>query len=469
MSKCARFFVIICLALLTAGAETSATATPGAEASTAEQAQTTLKKTQLSISANRKRLRQRLERLKRDLAVEKAARQLDETQLQNLLLKRDNRQKPLGDGSGDYEQITNLTRQYAKNFLALKEKSPHVAETPAEIQAMKQFGTREDPVGLEDIKRAVVISLRDMDASHEIKRYRGPVLNRQGQTVAAEIIRLGHMGALYKLEGKFGYLTPSPASGQLVTAASPGYRIGRNLKAYFENSASGLFMDITKGVAVTQLARRIPLREQLQSGGLLVWPILLVGLVALGLSLERIWFWVRVRHNTDGLMVQVVRSITAGDFQGALAATQPHQLRPAARVLAAGLENRDNPKEVIESALSEAIVRETPRLERFLVALKVLAAVAPLLGLLGTVTGMINTFQVITTHGTGDPRLMAGGISEAMVTTQMGLAVAIPIMMVAAFLGRRANRLIQDMEEKALSLLGALLKARHLRDPNSDC
>ena len=115
---------------------------------------------------------------------------------------------------------------------------------------------------------------------------------------------------------------------------------------------------------------------------------------------------------------------------------------------------------MIESALSEAMLREAPRLERFLGALKVCAAVAPLLGLLGTVTGMINTFQVITTHGTGDPRLMAGGISEAMVTTQVGLAVAIPVMIVAAFLGRRVRNLSQDMEEKGLALMGTLLRLR---------
>ena len=126
----------------------------------------------------------------------------------------------------------------------------------------------------------------------------------------------------------------------------------------------------------------------------------------------------------------------------------------------AGLQHRNDPSEAIQSALSEAILRETPRLERFLVALKVCAAVAPLLGLLGTVTGMINTFQVITMHGTGDPRLMAGGISEAMVTTQVGLAVAIPAMIIASYLGRRARNLSQDMEEKGLALMGSLLRLR---------
>ncbi len=126
----------------------------------------------------------------------------------------------------------------------------------------------------------------------------------------------------------------------------------------------------------------------------------------------------------------------------------------------AGLLHADQPRSVLENCISEAILRQTPRLERFLNALKVLAAVSTLLGLLGTVTGMINTFQVITIHGTGDPRLMAGGISEAMVTTQVGLAVAIPVMMMAAFLSGRARRISLDMEEKGLSLIAALLQRK---------
>jgi biopolymer transport protein ExbB len=201
--------------------------------------------------------------------------------------------------------------------------------------------------------------------------------------------------------------------------------------------------------------------DQLRSGGALVIPILLVGLVALALTVERLLFLARVRHNTDELMTRVTELVDRGDCEAALRATAPHRNRPTGRVLIAGLQHRGESREVIESSLSEAILRETPRLERFLSALKVAAAVAPLLGLLGTVTGMINTFQVITTHGTGDPRLMAGGISEAMVTTQVGLAVAIPVMMVAAFLGTRAHKLSQDMEEKGLALMGALLKLKN--------
>jgi biopolymer transport protein ExbB len=115
--------------------------------------------------------------------------------------------------------------------------------------------------------------------------------------------------------------------------------------------------------------------------------------------------------------------------------------------------------------LQEAILKELPRLERFLPALNVIAAVAPLLGLLGTVTGMIGTFHVITLYGTGDPRLMAGGISEALVTTMVGLAVAIPVMLIHAFLRRRIEHIVGDMEEKALAMSNIICRESNLKAP----
>jgi biopolymer transport protein ExbB len=126
--------------------------------------------------------------------------------------------------------------------------------------------------------------------------------------------------------------------------------------------------------------------------------------------------------------------------------------RPVYNVLRAGLGAVTEAHETIESVLQEAILKELPRLERFLPALNVMAAVAPLLGLLGTVTGMIATFHVITLYGTGDPRLMAGGISEALVTTMLGLSVAIPVMLVHTFLRRRVEHVVGDMEEKAVAM-----------------
>jgi biopolymer transport protein ExbB len=132
--------------------------------------------------------------------------------------------------------------------------------------------------------------------------------------------------------------------------------------------------------------------------------------------------------------------------------------------LSARLEDR----ETLESVMQEAILRELPHVERGLASLSVFAAVAPLLGLLGTVTGMIETFRVITLYGTGDPRLMSSGISEALVTTELGLAVAIPIMLFYTFLSRRANTIIGEMEEKAVHLSNIIQKEKIRSGQNLD-
>ena len=135
-------------------------------------------------------------------------------------------------------------------------------------------------------------------------------------------------------------------------------------------------------------------------------------------------------------------------------------------VLRAGLEARDEDRDTLESVLQEAILHELPRIERGMAVLAVLGAVAPLLGLLGTVTGMIDTFRVITLFGTGDPKLMSGGISEALITTELGLAVAIPIMLLHTFLSRRADHIVGDMEEKAVQLTNIIQKpCRRARGP----
>jgi biopolymer transport protein ExbB len=133
---------------------------------------------------------------------------------------------------------------------------------------------------------------------------------------------------------------------------------------------------------------------------------------------------------------------------------------PVARVVRAGLDVRGESREIQESVLQEAILHEMPLLQRGLAMLAVFGAVAPLLGLLGTVTGMIETFRVITLHGTGDPKLMSGGISEALVTTEIGLAIAIPVMLAHTWLKRRTDHVVGDMEEQAMHLVNTIDRQR---------
>ncbi len=410
------------------------------------------------IKNERARLAEEIRTLEAGLTGARQEVALGNAKLKALSGERDALTKEISDRISRKEELDAIIRDTARNLLGRAEKSPASAEHPEHLATLKSFLAPGAQMGMAELKTLFEFCFKDMAASKTQHQYTGPVLDRSGETVQADITRLGHLAALYQTKDETGYLTLSPASVRLVMSAAPPFLIKRALDRFVSNESQTVPIDISGGIAVQQLSRQVSQVEQLKSGGILVIPILLVGAVALILTLERLVFLGRVRHNTDALMTRVTDLVAQGDFKGALNTTLPHKNRPTGRVLMAGLALKDQAGTVIENGLSEAILKETPRLERFLTALKVSAAVAPLLGLLGTVTGMINTFQVITTHGTGDPRLMAGGISEAMVTTQVGLVVAIPVMMVAAFLGRRAHSLAQDMEEKGLALMAALLK-----------
>ena len=134
---------------------------------------------------------------------------------------------------------------------------------------------------------------------------------------------------------------------------------------------------------------------------------------------------------------------------------------PLGRVLQIYHDNPTADVETLELKLSEAILKETPKITRLLMFLKIIAVVAPLLGLLGTVPGMIITFQAITLFGTGDPKLMAGGISQALVTTVLGLGVAIPTVLMHTLVFSRAKRVTQVLEEQATGLVAEHSERQH--------
>ena len=198
--------------------------------------------------------------------------------------------------------------------------------------------------------------------------------------------------------------------------------------------------------------------DWLSAGGLLVWPIVLVGFIALILIIERFYSLSRIRGNSDRNMKRILEMILTGDWKKCRQFCTDQSNYPTCRIISHTLQYVGNTREIIENAFQEAFLKELPILERFLPTLGVLAAVAPLLGLLGTVTGMINTFQIITLYGTGNPRMMSGGISEALITTQLGLAVAVPIILLHHILDRRVDKIVGDMEEKGTSFALALMK-----------
>lgn len=214
----------------------------------------------------------------------------------------------------------------------------------------------------------------------------------------------------------------------------------------------------------TRLHKKPGFMDQLRAGGIVAWVIVGLALFALLIILERIIVLLLASGRAQRLFDRLQRRILDGQYEAAEALVRQHGA--LARVLRVILRHRDEPRERLDELAAESVLRETPRLERLLPLLGVTAAVAPLLGLLGTVTGMISTFRVITEYGTGDPRLLSGGISEALITTEFGLAVAIPVLLIHTMLVRWSDRITDQMQTFAMALIN-LIKRPPAEDATS--
>lgn len=195
--------------------------------------------------------------------------------------------------------------------------------------------------------------------------------------------------------------------------------------------------------------------ELVKAGGLLMWPLLICSVISLAIILERLWFLQTRRV----IPPQLVARVRAWVEAGALDASRLDKLRegsPLGRILAAGLANRQQDREMMKESIEEVGRHEVHDLERFLNALGTIAAITPLLGLLGTVIGMIKVFEVITALGIGDPGVLAEGISEALITTATGLTIAIPSLMFYRYFRGRVEALVVTMEREALKMIEML-------------
>ena len=278
-----------------------------------------------------------------------------------------------------------------------------------------------------------------------------------GNEVAGKIIRLGNVaafglsdqgsGTLAPAGGGRFRLWPAPAAGSAEALATG--RLPDPLRVF-------LFENINAAVPGPE-ART--LWGEISKGGLIGYLIVALGLLALVLVLARGLFLRNAGSAIAPIIEGVARELNAGHTDNAIVAAKAHK-GSAARVVTAALRNIDRDRDHLEDIVSESILHESSHLSRFGTFILVIAAVAPLLGLLGTVTGMIQTFDVITEFGTSDPKLLSGGIATALVTTQLGLVVAIPVLLIGNLLNGWAERIKDDMEKAALKVVNLYQDAR---------
>ena len=361
------------------------------------------------------------------------------------------------------KEISGNVRVAARDLETLLKASPLSAGRPGRLETVRGLLREGYFPDLDDIAAMSAVYLDEMERAGQVSLENAPFVGRDGRETTGRVLQVGKFTAIYRTADETGFLEWSPDRERFFALESlPGRSVRGRLEKYLAGRSDDVPVDISGGSALRQLVYKPSLGDQLRAGGPVVWPILLIAVAALVIVVSRIVFLRRVHGNTDRVMTEVNELAARGDWEGCESVVARHAGRnwPVIHVIRAGLAARAENRDTLETVLQEAILHELPRIQKGVAILAVLGAVAPLLGLLGTVTGMIDTFRVITLFGTSDPRLMSGGISEALITTELGLAVAIPIMLLHAYISRRADHLVGDMEEKAVQLTNIIMKQR---------
>lgn len=334
----------------------------------------------------------------------------------------------LEERAGDLNDLFAIVRQTALNASGVMDTSLVAAENAERSPFLQELGKGQQPPSIEDIKELWTSVLTEVVESGKVVRFNATVIKPQGDEAQQTVTRAG----VFTSVSDGAFLRYLPDSGKLVELsrqpAARFQRMARNLETSTEG-VQAMALDPSKGAILSLMVQSPDLKERLQQGGAIGYIILVLG--ALGVLMVI----------SNGVKLMLARR--GIDKQVEL--EEPDVKNPLGRLKAISASMTATNFDAISLRLDEQLAEESSLLNRGLPSVAVLAAVSPLLGLLGTVTGMIETFQSITLFGTGDPKLMSGGISQALITTQLGLAVAIPLVLFHSLLSGRVNRIVERL------------------------
>lgn len=416
------------------------------------------------ITTDKNRLKKAIAQLQSDISALDADNKKIQIRIRTLKSEENQLRRDLEETAAVNREFRGVVQTNAKDLKAVLLQSLRSGLEPGRHEFLEPILLGQRFPTMDDVGQVADHLFSEISSSGQVTVTQGAMVDRKGKEREAQLLLLGNFTGIYTLENETGFLLYSDNSQRYFALSRlPSARIRDNIGAYLAGRRDDVFMDVSKGGAVRQLAHQLSLAEQVPKGGAIVWPILaILGLAAL-ILIERFIFFSRGRVNTDKLMNTLREKIVEKDWEACRELLESKKKKLIPKILLTALALRDKTRPEMENALQEAILGEIPKVERFLSTLGMLAAIAPLLGLLGTVTGMINTFHVITYYGTGDPRMMSGGISEALVTTMLGLSVAIPIMLAHTLLSRRVETQISRMEEKSVAFVNMVFKTWAVR------
>ncbi len=340
---------------------------------------------------------------------------------------------------GNFGELFGVMRQVAGEVIATVRNSIVSLQYPNREHAIIGLVESTGVPSIEQMSKLTVVMLEEMTQAGRVDRFQKQVVLPGGSTADAEIVRVGVFNTI--TEDFFLKFIPDTTSLQ-VLARQPARRYLSMADDLFnlEKGYTTMAVDPSRGQILGLLIQAPGLWERIRQGGLVGYFIIFIGLLGAVLSVWRLRI---LREEGRAINLQLATDKISTD-------------NPLGRILSVYDDNETIDPESLELKIDEAILREVPQLEKYHSIVKVFAAIAPLLGLLGTVVGMIVTFQALTLFGTGDPKLMAGGISQALVTTMLGLIVAIPLVFLHSILTSWSGTLIEILEEQSAGLI-----ARH--------
>lgn len=343
---------------------------------------------------------------------------------------------------GSLGELHGIVRQLANDVDSVIDSSLVSAQKPDRDDLIDELAASKSLPAISHLEEVWKLMLDEMVEAGKVAKFPAKIITNTGEETEKTVTRVGVFNAV--ADGRFlRYLPESPHL--IEPGRQPATRF-QSMAKELEEAESGIVpfpIDPTSGAMLALLIQVPDLMTRIAQGGPVGVLIITLGLIGLLIAIMRYIKLNRIDHEIKGQMDDK----TPGD-------------NPLGRIMAVYQNNPDVDTETLELKLDEAILKELPVLQRGLRIVSLLAEIALLLGLLGTVTGIIETFQSITLFGTGDPRVMSGGISQALVTTVMGLTTSIPLLLFHGFLSSKSNRLIHILDEKSAAFVAMLAEKR---------
>ena len=378
---------------------------------------------------------------------------------------RDNQVVDLASAQNRIEQLKQDNRALSQklgDYLRIFESRIHVGEKQLFRERLNAAKMAGDQILLPETE-IFQAQLEAMDAAFQRTErslggyaYEGSAIMPHGAYEEGDFIMAGPFGYFADRNGNVGMPAFDVAS-EIAIIENVDSKFRGAIEDLFSNGEASVPIDATLGDAAEIAATRDSLTEEIKKGRAVMYPLLGLATFALVIAIFK-WFEISsVKEARERDLHLILEHIRAGEVEAALAYAKSVK-GPVGQMLVAAVENVDADPEFIEEVLYERILLTQPKLERMLPFIAVTAATAPLFGLLGTVTGMITTFNLITEFGTGDASNLSSGISEALITTKYGLIIAIPSLICFALLSRMAKGVITSMEKSAVGFLNGLEK-----------